>query len=283
MIVLGADEAQKRAIVAQRAQGKRVFYCGPAVAPGDSAGDRIRYDDATKYVHFYRWLQEIGPGSVLVLDEPMHDTERSSLPLNCLRHYTGKAPETIVFSYLPMVEDREDFMILFDLATKSRWRQSKLDDAPLHETQIVSLGPRRIHFSARELPVDEQTASRVAACKRKLIDGIGSTDPHTIPRRLYQETGMVRFAAVTGTDTPLVGRNNRFKLTHLMSFREADARPRTVFELCHEHAVFNSWLARTRQEDVEVLVADARVDRWYFDRYVAWSGRLTATCDQVTA
>lgn len=279
--MLGASAAERERIVAERARGRRVFYCGPAVLRGESAGDRISFDDSVMYVHFYRWLREISADSVLVLEEPLRGTERSTLPLNCLRHYAAQAGETIVFSYLPIVEGPEDFMVLFDLATKSRWRKATLAEAPLSEVEIVSLGPRSVHFTPRVVAVDDKTSARVAKKKRELIDKIGTADPHTIPRRLYQETGLVRFAAVTGTETPLVGRNNRFGLTHLRSFRDADTAPRVVFELCHEHTVFNAWLSGTRQTEVEVLVADAKIDRWYFDRYVRWSRALAETYQAV--
>lgn len=281
MIFLGADAAQKNAIITRRAAGRRVFYCGPAVATGESGGDRIRFEDSIRYIHFYRWLREIDGAALLVFDEPLRKHDRGDLHLNCMRQYAAQAGETIVFSYFPIIDDPQDFMVLFDLATKSRWRRSRLEDAPLGEVETIVFGARSVRFVPQIVAVDSELVTRVAAKKKELIDNIDDADPHTIPRRLYQETGSVRYDAVHKSETLLVGRNNRFKMSRLVSYEKADTRPRVVFELCHEHAVFNAWLSHARQSEVKVLVADVKIDRWYFDRYVTWGTKLAATYQAV--
>ena len=270
MIVLGADASTKDATIAARASGRRIFYIGPRVTESD--GDSIRFDDAILYRHFYRWLRDIDSSSLLVIDEPLRGTDRGTLHLNCIRHYASQAGETLVFSYLPIVEQAEDFMILFDLATKSRWRKTALQDAPLSGVGLV-VYKRDIVSAPRFAPVDGATADKLARTKRTLVDNIGSADPHTIPRTLYLETGRAR-AAIVAAGESLVGRNDRLRLPDFAVYRDADARERTVFELAHSQLTICDWLAQTRQETVPVLVADARVDRWYLERFDAWTKRL---------
>lgn len=256
----------------ERADGRRVFIVDGRGPDASEGSDTISFEDTIRYKHFYRWLREIDESSVLVLDEPLRTTTRSSLHYNCIRHYAAQAGTTVVFAYLPMIESAEDFMILFDFATRSRWRRSTLAEAPLDEVDLV-VHERSLELRARMVPIDAKLEAKLAKKKREIIDGIGQADPHTIPRRLYLETGRARLAGVRPGEL-LVGRNNRLRVPNLETFRGADARPRTVFELCHEHLVFADWLARTRQDVVEVVVADARVDRWYFDRFTTWSQGL---------
>lgn len=270
MIVLGADASTKDATIAARATGRRIFYIGPRVTESD--GDSIRFDDAILYRHFYRWLRDIDSSSFLVIDEPLRGTDRGTLHLNCIRHYAAQAGETLVFSYLPIVEQTEDFMILFDLATKSRWRRTELKDAPLSEVELV-VHSRHIVSAPRFVPIDHATENKLARMKRKLIDNIGSADPHTIPRTLYLETGRARAGILSAGDL-LVGRNDRMRLPDFATYRDADARARTVFEFAHSQLTMCDWLAKTRQETVPALVADARIDRWYLDRFDAWTRRL---------
>lgn len=270
MIVLGADAFTKDATIATRAAGRRIFYVGPRCIK--SEGDSIRFDDAILYRHFYRWLRDIDAASLLVIDEPLRGTDRGTLHLNCIRHYAAQAGETLVFSYLPIIEQVEDYMILFDLATKSRWRKSAMKDASLSEVELV-VHERRIASAPRFAPVDSATQDRLVRTKRTLVDNIGSADPHTIPRTLYLETGRAR-AAIIAAGEALVGRNNRLRLPDFTVYRDADARKRTVFEFAHSQLTMCDWLAQTRQETVPVLVADARVDRWYLERFDAWTRRL---------
>ena len=114
MIVLGADGAQKAAWTEQVAQGRRVFYAGPEA--GQDNPDRISFDGTIEYRNFYPWLREIDGSSVLVLDEPLRHERRSLLHYNCIRHYVNQAGAVLIFSYLPIISNSEDFMILFDFA-----------------------------------------------------------------------------------------------------------------------------------------------------------------------
>jgi hypothetical protein len=65
------------------------------------------------------------------------------------------------------------------------------------------------------------------------------------------------------------------KLPNLVTYRE-DNYPSeyTVLEFCHNVIDFADFLALTRQQRVEAMVADLNVDRWYFDRYTAWAERI---------
>lgn len=285
-VVIGASAFEKRAHIERAAQGRRVFYVGDRAPDGVPPERAIGFDDVVLYKHFYPWLREIDEGSLLVLDEPLRQKDRGTLHYNCIRHYAAQSGAVLVLSTFPILDDPEDFAILYDFATKSRWRRSALAHLPLDEIDLV-VHPRRVELHARDVPTTEKECARIEKRKRALVDGIGLRDPHTIPRNLYLETGKLRAAAVRPGEA-LVGRNNRLKLADFATFREAGAEARTVFELCHEHLVFRDWLARriastdptplaSAPSDplrVEVLVADAKIDRWYFTRHTEWTRRL---------
>lgn len=72
-----------------------------------------------------------------------------------------------------------------------------------------------------------------------------------------------------------IGRNNRFKVDTLQTYKEDTyAHTYTVFEFPHNFIDFADFLALSGQTELDVLVADLKVDQWYFQRYAQWTERL---------
>lgn len=281
MIVLGYAEAEKSAVIAEyvRRNGiEKIAYIWGHVArtevPFDGPLRRAPFEDSDKYENFYPFLQMIDRKTLVILDECLRLQNRGDIKYNCFRHYLAQTPHQLVFQYLPLIDSIEDFMILFDLDTKSRWRREKFRASLLAECEIRV---RSTPFRWTEIPVsvDEATRSRYAARKRALIDGIGLKDPHTIPRNLYLESGRSKLPLIDA-GRKYIGRNGRFAIPNLRTYREADFpdQPYTVFEFCHNFIDFSDFVYLSRQSAFDVLVADLPVDRWYLDRYQKWGARL---------
>jgi hypothetical protein len=281
MIRLGLDRAAKDAEITRYCAEhpiRNTFILSPSKYrfQCSSPCEWVEWAEIIEYKFFYRLLQEIGNDSLVVVNECLRDQDRSCLTYNCIRHFLQQAGHQIVFQYLPIIDTEADWMILFDFDTRSRWKREKWRPEFRSETEIVAA---EVPLALREVkvPTDAKTRDAYAKEKRKLIDRIGLKDPHTIPRNLYLMSGKARLGQVVDWQQ-YVGRNNRFKLPNLQTYRELEygRNPYTVFEFCHNFIDFADFLALSRQTSLDVLVADLKVDRWYFDRYQQWLGRLRA-------
>jgi hypothetical protein len=302
MILLGLSDAEKsERIEAYCAANdiEKVFIFAPAKyrLPGPLSGLRedIEWAEIIQYKFYYRLLGEIGPRSLIVINECLRTQNRYDLTYNCLRNYLNQARHQLIFQHLPLIDTVEDFMILFDFDTRSQWKREKFAPALLAAAQIKAL-PVPVEFRAVPVATSEKLKADYEREKRKLIDCIGLKDPHTIPRNLYLLSGKAKLAHITAggeqssanfnlfadenppsdNDIWYVGRNNRFKLPNLQTYKEPayPRAPYTVFEWPHNYIDFCDVIALSGQTRFTILTADLKVDEWYLKRYQEWAGRL---------
>lgn len=283
MIHLGLDGAAKDAAVTAycAAHGVRrvvVFspakYRRPCSFP---AHEHVEWAEIILYKFYYRLLQDVDGSTLLVVDECLRAQNRHDLTYNCLRLFANQTPHVLVFQYLPLIDAWDDFAVLFDLVTRSRWKREKVGGALLREAR-VRVEPVRLELRPVEVKVDDRTRAAYAREKEKLlaqVRGDPGKDPHVIPRNLLLVGGRAKLAHVDPTRAYL-GRNDRFKLPNLETYREPSypRAPYTVFELPHGFLDLVDVLALSRQASFDVLVADLKADRWYLERFRAWAERL---------
>ena len=283
MIHLGLTNAEKAAVIRAYCSEhgvRKVYVLSPENFAFDcglahGGAEAIEWAEIIKYRTFYRLLQEIDAGSLVVVNECLRTQNRYDLTYNCIRHFLAQAGHQIVFQWLPLIDDIADFMVLFDFDTRSRWKRERFDADLVRENAAVSFTARTPVFSRIPVAVDGKTRDAYAAEKAKLFANLGVKDPHTIPRNLYLVSGKPKLASLDGA-RPYVGRNNRFKLCTMQTYGEAaySAAPYTVFELPHNFINFADFLALSGQREVPVLTADLPVDGWYFQRYGQWAERI---------
>src|SRR5690606_4156168 len=195
------------------------------------------------------------------------------LTYNCIRNFLNQTTHQLVFQRLPIIDTIEDFMVLFDFDTRSRWKRAPFSPDLLSEVQL-HVAPLPINFWRLDVPTDDRTKEAYQREKQKLIDGIGLKDPHTIPRNLHLFAGKAKLKHVD-TGLAYVGRNNRFRLSNLKTYDEAyGGEGWTIFEFCHRFIDFSDFLAQTDSREINALVSDLKVDEWYFERFRAWGRRL---------
>ena len=239
----------------------------------------IHWPQIIKYKFFYRLLQEIGGSTLIVIDEILRTQDRNELTYNCIRHFLNQTNHQIIFNTFPLIDTIADFMILVDFDTRSKSKRLPFSKELLSGLDIA--GVQSVpSFSAINVPVDGKTAKEYSKTKQKLIDEIGIKDPHTIPRNLYLVSGKAKLSAIE-SDKHYVGRNARFKIPNMSTYRDEELKKSTVFEFCHNFIDFSDFLVLSGQRESEVLVADTKVDRWYFDRYVKWSERIGDAYDSI--
>jgi hypothetical protein len=287
VIRLASTESEKQAAI----QGyvaeydvTRVVMLSPEKYQFECQGvtEHIEYEQIIKYKTFYRLVQEIDASTLVVVNECLRTQNRSDLTYNCIRHFLSQTRHQIVFQYLPIIDTVADLMILIDFDTQSRWKGQSFREDMLKELDIAVREPP-VKFVEHRVDVTKSDRAAYELKKKSLFDGIGLKDPHTIPRNLYLETGKAKVRAIDAGGL-YVGRNNRFKLPGMRSYKEtAYDGEHTVFEFPHNVIDFSDFLSLSRQASVPVLTTELKCDQWYLQRYKEWWGRVQDAYSGVSA
>lgn len=277
MIGVGLDDDQQRsrirAYAAEHAIDRVVVIAPSRLALPVDGADQVEFSDVIMYRTFYRLLQEIGPRTLLVLHECMRTQARHDLAYNCIRHFLAQTEHVLVFQARPLIDTIEDFMILVDFATRSRWRRESFNPELLRDIEIV-VEPKHYAIAATQVQVDAKTQALYAKTKRSLIDNLGLGDPHTIPRNLHLLGGKAR-AGARQPGTNYVARNQRLGLERCSTYAaELFEPPCHVLDFPHRFIDWSDFLTASGQTQVSAVVSDLRVDQWYLERFQAWTQRV---------
>lgn len=277
MIYLGLTPAAKVATIlayqAEHALPKRVQF-SPEKFRLPLDGESVDWPEIIMYRTFYRLLQEVDANTLLVVNECLRVRNRHDLTYNCLRHILHQGAHVLVFQWLPLLEEIEDFMILFDFATDSRWKREHFDRDLLTETEIY-VTERLPRLAPLTIEADAQTHALYAREKARLFADLGLRDPHTIPRNLHLIGGRLR-SAHTDLWTWYLARNNRLKLDRVQTYKDPayPYAPYTLLDFPHNFGDLSDALALSGQTDLPALVTDLPVDQWYLKRYDTWTRRI---------
>lgn len=278
MINLGMTNAQKIEAIRQYRIDcggiRKVFVLSHAnyFLPEIEDSETIEYQQIIQYKYFYRLMQEIGNDTLVVVNECLRTQNRYDLTYNCIRNFLNQTRHQIIFQNFPIIDSLADFLILVDFDTQSRYKRTSDPDIIRHaDVRIIR---KDISLQPVNVPVSPEVSKKYQEEKKKLFDNIGLKDPHTLPRNLYLISGKAKLKHIL-PDTWYIGRNNRFKIEKLQTFKEKSyPNAYTVFEFCHNFIDFTDYLSLSDQREIPVMVADLKVDRWYFQRYSDWIGRL---------
>lgn len=243
--------------------------------------EQLEYADIIRYKHYYRLLREIGPETLLVINECLRTQQRSDLTYNCLRHYLQQARHQIVFQYLPCIDTLDDFMTILDWDTRSRFKgqgfsRDKLSGVDINNPTCANRAPA-FNVLAVECPKD--IARKYEKTRERLFSEVDSEgkDPHTIPRNLHLIGGPAKAKEAAKREVVCIGRNDRLKLAKMATYRDEKFPdgPYTVLEFPHNFIDFADFMALSGQESFDVLETELKVDRWYTARYREWSQRIS--------
>jgi hypothetical protein len=289
MIYLGYEDNQKREIIARYIVDndieKTVVISGDKFPLPIPDTDQVAYSDVIMYVTFYRLLQEITQKTLIVINESLRTQNRYDLAYNCIRNYLNMTGHQLIFQYLPQIDTQEDFMILFDFDTKSRWKRRPFDPYLVGEESQVSINDVPVKLVRVPVKTSPETKQKYMGDRKRLFEKIGNKDPHTIPRNLYLIGGKDKRAYVDANSLPMFGevglyvaRNKRLGRDNIVTYAEAEpGKEYTILELPHRFIDFSDFMRQTGQAGGRVLVADLKVDDWYFIRYQEWSERIHET------
>lgn len=294
-IYLGYPVTEKQQIVADyraaHAIGKVVVIAPERFPLAVPDADQVNYADVIMYVTFYRLLQEIDRDTLVVLHECLRTQNRYDLAYNCIRNYLNRTPHVLVFQTLPQIDAAEDFMVLFDWATGSRWKRRHFDPELIRSEAQVHVQEWPVAFSRIAVPTSLATRVKYEQERERLFAKLGARDPHTLPRNLYLLGGRDKYAWLNAYDDDqpglfadpddqrqYVARNKRLGNGRIVTYD--DVQPGavyTVLEFPHRFIDWCDFVTYTGQAASDVLVAELRVDQWYWERYTAWGARIHDT------
>lgn len=300
MIFLGRKKEEKNKIISDYCKEnniKKVFILSPELYNFECFSNDyefIDYPNIIEYVYYYRLLQEINNDVLVVVNECLRTTNRNDLTYNCIRNFLNQTNHQIVFQYFPFIQDFDDFFILFDFDTQSKWKRDK--NKELLKNSTIDIKEIGVVFNKVEFIASDKIKQKYEKDKEKLFNNIGAKDPNTIPRNLYLISGKEKIYH-TKPNKIYVGRNNRFKLLNLKTYKEIKAplnnqinartifdysNEYTIFEFCHDFIHFTDFLYLSEQQKIDVLCSDLKIDVWYFNRFNEWSKGLQNAYDTIT-
>ena len=236
----------------------------------------IEYSQTIMYKNYYRLLQWIDKYTLIVSDNIMLTRNRYQLEYNCINNYMNQTPHRLVFSYLPFIEEKQDFMILLDMYNKNKYKNEAFTWDYVQEVKTF-IKPVHFTFSFIDVPIKEKEQARYEAKKEKLFAEIGLSDPNTIPRNLALLSGDFRMARMI-ENALLYGakkftcRNQRFKKANTSTYKEDELN--TIIDFPVKRLELIQLLMATKQTEIEVVTSSLSVDVWQKKDALEWVQRL---------
>lgn len=243
--------------------------------------ERFKASQMEAFSEFYRLIKEIGRNTLVVIDEFLTVQNRYYTQYNIVMHFIKQTPHVLIFNYLPQIDEAEDFMTLFDLDTRGKWKGRKFDINLIHENSTVVCHNRVPVFEFIELPENKSQSRQYEKKKEELFQTIGLRDPHIIPRQLYMVGHFYKINRIRFLKEINDFYISRSWSTHENIFGYKEAKPLTAYiilEFQHRFIDMIKFFQTTQQPSYKVMLSALKVDYWYKTRYSDWRDRLEETC-----
>jgi hypothetical protein len=282
MIRIGLGERQKQKEVAEyvQAHGIKKIFCFyfkkfPLKLKADCEIEHIEYADIEMYKYFYRLLEEIDENNLIIINECMRTQNRSELIYNCAHHYLNQTPHRMIFEHFPIIERRDDFMILLDMENKGKYKGRGFDYNFLKDEDI-KIRPHWLKLDIINVSVDEKDKARYEAKKEQLFASLGNKDPDNIPRALQLFAGDLKKSAI-GPDKIYVARNKRFNRANVLSYQDITGPGEyIVIDTHYRRLDFNDFLKTTGMTKLQYLCTPLSIDNVITNEFIQWKARMDA-------
>lgn len=241
------------------------------VLPGYNV-EYIEWSDIIMYKFFYRLLEEIHGDTLIVVDELMRTQNRSDLTYNCAHHYLNQTPHKIIFEYFPIIEQKEDFMILLNFENKDKYKGKGFQYEFLKEEDIKMIS-RNVELEVIDVETTAKEIELYEKKKENLFANLGNKDPDIIPRNLQLLAGDFKKKAIE-PDKIYVARNKRFKLDNVISYDEVVSGEYIVIDMHYRRLNLNDFLKKTQVNKLRYLTTTLPIDKFYISEFNNWSKNL---------
>lgn len=233
----------------------------------------IEYADIEMYKFFYRLLEEIDNNSLIIMDGCMRTQNRSELIYNCAHHYLNQTPHKIIFEFFPIIDNKNDFMILLDFQNKGKYKGKSFDDLFLDQEDI-KVKPVNINMQVIDVSISEKDKEKYENKKEQLFDTLGNKDPNTIPRNLQLFVGNLKKKAID-SNFQYVARNKRLKLNNVYTYRDIDCEGDYIVVDTHYRRLnMNDFLKITGITDVKYMATGLSIDTYITTEFMKWEERV---------
>lgn len=287
MIRIGLSQREKQKVIINFLKDHTVkkIYCFyfkkfPYQYKVDCDIEYIEYSDIEMYKYFYRLLEEINDSSLIIMDECMRTQNRSELIYNCAHHYLNQTPNKIIFEFFPIIDNKEDFMILLDFENKGKYKGKSFDYLFL-QNEDIEMKPFWVSMDIINVPVSKQDKEKYEKKKEELFDNLGNKDPNTIPRQLQLYAGNFKKAAIQ-PNKMYVARNKRFKLNNVVSYDDVKKREYIIIDTHYRRLNLNDFIKITKIKKLQYLASTLSVDNVIISEFSKWKARLDAIYDQAS-
>ena len=241
----------------------------------------IEYSDIIMYKFFYRLLEEIDNSSLIIIDGCMRTQNRSDLTYNCAHHYLNQTPHRMIFEYFPMIEDKDDFMILMDFENKGKYKGKGFDYAFL-QVEDVRIKPVKLKIDTIHVEITEKDKEHYEERKKHLFDTLGNKDPDTVPRNLQLFAGDLKKKAIEPGKL-YVARNKRFGLDNVLAYDDINGKgDYIVIDTHYRRLNFNDFLKATGMTRIKYLTTILSIDNVIVNELMKWKARLDAIYAQAS-
>lgn len=241
----------------------------------------IEYADIEMYKFFYRLLEEINDKSLIIMDECMRTQNHSELIYNCAHHYLNQTPHRIIFEFFPIIEDKNDFMILLDFENKGKYKGKSFDYAFL-QVEDIQIKPFRVKMDTINVEITDKDKERYEKMRDQLFDDLGEKDPETVPRNLQLFAGDLKKKAIVPEEL-YVARNKRFKLENVLSYDDIIKQGNyTVIDTHWRRLNFNDFLKTTHMQKIKYLSTILPIDNVIINEFSKWKARLDSIYAQAS-
>lgn len=288
MIRIGLSQRQKQKEITEYVTNNKIkkvfcFYFKkfPTKYNVNCEIEYIEYADIEMYKYFYRLLEEIDNSSLIVIDGCLRTQNRSELIYNCAHHYLNQTPHHIVFEFFPIIENKDDFMILLDFDHPDKYKGKSFDYLYLQEEDI-KIKPFKINLKTINVPVTDKDKEKYENKKESLFDNLGSKDPDTIPRNLQLFSGDLKKKAID-LNEKYIARNKRFKLDNVFTYKDiTDKGEYIVLDMHYRRLDMNDFIKATGMNTIKYLSTILSIDNIIIDDFSKWKARLEAIYAQAS-
>ena len=148
----------------------------------------VPYNKVIEYAYYYKYLAFTDKQTLFVWNDCLRKRDQRALEYNCIRHCAEQTKHRLIFNTLPIIETREDFMILYTLLEPNTFVRLAFSDVDSFKNVDIA----GFHLPLITIDKRDATNEQWAKYQRLKDEAISAVkrDPNIIPRRLlkYAET-----------------------------------------------------------------------------------------------
>ena len=288
MIRIGLSQREKQAEISRYVNNNNIikvfcFYFKkfPVKYDVPCEVEYIEYADIEMYKYFYRLLEEINETSLIIMDGCLRTQNRSELIYNCAHHYLNQTPHKIIFEFFPIIDTKDDFMILLDFENKGKYKGKPFDYIYLQQEDIL-IKPFKVKITPINVPISEEDKEKYNEKKEILFENLGNKDPETVPRELQLFAGNLKKSAIE-SDKLYVARNKRFKLENVFSYDDVKSKGSYILVDTHYRRLnMNDFIKTAGMNNLKYLATTLSIDDVILTEFSKWKARLEAIYAQAS-